>query len=288
MKLLPTLRRRLATWLLRRPSDAAAVALPLDAIANRPWFSSPFGTTPRAPAERYEQLAAEARAKDYPAVDAWESAAGFAIDRDWFHDLARLTQIVIKTSELCYQHGRLLYSAVRRRIAADSLRHLNILESGTARGFSSLCMARALADAGASGTIITFDVLPHRVPMLWNCVRDLDGPCTRAELLAAYADLVERYVVFHQGDTRLEMPKVKPGRVHVAFLDGAHTYDDVMIEFGCVREAQAPGDVVFFDDYTADFPGVVQAVDEITSRQGYRRELIEAGPRRYVCATRER
>ena len=38
---------------------------------------------------------------------------------------------------------------------------------------------KALEDQQRAGTIVTFDVLPHRTPMYWNCIDDHDGPKTR-------------------------------------------------------------------------------------------------------------
>ena len=38
---------------------------------------------------------------------------------------------------------------------------INIVETGTARGFSSICMAKALSDSEFEGSIFTLDVLPH-------------------------------------------------------------------------------------------------------------------------------
>src|SRR3546814_8877197 len=65
-----------------------------------------------------------------------------------------------------------------------------IFETGTARGFSALCMARALQDAGAGGYVVTVDQLPHDRPMLWNCIDDHEGPRTRAQLLSDYPELL--------------------------------------------------------------------------------------------------
>ena len=49
---------------------------------------------------------------------------------------------------------------------------INIIETGTVRGFSALCMAKALSDAKFEGSIFTIDVLPHDKKMFWNCAAD--------------------------------------------------------------------------------------------------------------------
>ena len=138
--------------------------------------------------------------------------------------------------------------------------------------------------------ILTFDVLPHQTKMYWNCIADhQQGLLTRAELLRPWQSLLEDYVIFHQGDTRLELPKVQTDRIHFAFLDGAHTYEDVMFEFTQVKDRQLPGDVIVYDDYTpSQFPGLVQAVDEICQHHRYHRTDLKAhSGRGYVVAIKE-
>ena len=98
-------------------------------------------------------------------------------------------------------------------------------------------------------------------------------------------NLVERYVVFAQGDSARALPRLGVARVNFAFLDGHHTYPYVMREFEWLRPRQRPGDVVVFDDYTDTFPGVIRAVDEICDRFGYHRHVVRSlDSRAYVVA----
>ena len=147
-------------------------------------------------------------------------------------------------------------------------------------------MAKALHDFSKSGLILTFDVLPHQHRMYWNCIDDLHGTKTRAELLAPWRELIDNYVIFYQGDTRLELPRVHCPRLHFAFLDGAHTYKDVLFEFDHIKDNQVKGDIVIFDDYSAvQYPGVVKAVDHICDHYNYYPNLISANRNRgYVVA----
>lgn len=267
---------------------ANSVYLSSDKLLNNKWFDFPFGKQPKAGKEKYIEIWEDAKSKKYPMIDDYEKKAGFAIDEKWFHELALHTQVVIKKSDICYQHGRLLYSALRKYLKESKSKFANILETGTARGFSSLCMAKAMSDAQTEGKIITFDVLPHNVQMYWNCIDDNDGVKSREELLRAYSDLIERYIIFHQGDTRIELPKVFFPKINFAFLDGAHTYNDVLNEFNSVKDKQETGDIIFFDDYTPKlFPGIVEAVDEICDKFNYKKEIITVGEQRgYVIGTK--
>lgn len=258
--------------------------------AERRWRNFPFGRTPRASEARYKSLWEKERTASYPEIDAFEAQAGYAIDRDWFHDLALHTQIVIKDSPLCYQHGRVLYTALRHYLKTANFpgpeTGATILETGTARGFSATIMARALRDHGIPGSILTFDLLPHDTPMLWNCIDDLGGPRTRRRLLAPWEDLIDPCVIFLEMDSRRGLRKVATGRLRFAFLDGAHTARDVAQEFEAVQMRQKPGDTIVFDDYSPRlFPGLVRAVEEGCIKWGYEKDTIRAGgDRAYVIA----
>ena len=268
----------------------------------------PFGK--ELPAERntYLTIWDKARKKHYPIVDRFEKESGFSIDKKWFHELALHTQVVLKESEICYQHGRLLYTVLSNYLQRNNISLVNILETGTARGFSSLCMAKVLYDQNIKGKIITIDPLPHKVRMLWNCIDDLEGEKTRKELLTNYSDLTSRYILFLEGKSQnifdrnwrscLKLIPISPraifsflfefSRIHFAFFDGAHDYGDVKCEISYVVSRQKKGDIIFFDDFQESyFPGIVKAVRELESEGVYSiRKLSINDQRGYAIAER--
>ena len=264
----------------------------LEHLAVSQWNDWPFGREPLSTKDEYIRLSKEVRKKTYPEIESYEKKMGFFIDEEWLHELALHTQVVIKESPLCYAHGRVLYTALSKylaeRQATTSTDRLTIWETGTARGFSALCMAKALYDQQCAGTIVTFDVLPHNTIMYWNCIDDLEKPKTRSELLNPWRSLVQDFIIFNQGDTRMELSKVKAERINFAFLDGGHTYEDVMFEFKQIQNHQLPGDVIVYDDYTPDqFPGIVRAVDKICSTYNHHCEVLKANSGRgYVVAVK--
>lgn len=258
---------------------------------NRKWNDFPFGRQPRAPAEKYRELFEIAKNGSYPDIDQVEKETGFAVDRAWLDNLALHTQITIKTfkgSTNAYPHGRLLYSLLRQYIATYKPPYVQIIETGTARGFSSLCMAKALEDAGVDGRIVTVDLLPHIKPMFWNCIDDHEGPKSRAELLAPWSDLTKK-IVFMQGNTLSILPKIGMDRVNFAFLDARHITLSVMGEFNFVEDRQQHGDMIVFDDVTPGlFPGVVKAVEKIEASGNYDFRRLSINERRgYAWANRK-
>jgi predicted O-methyltransferase YrrM len=254
---------------------------PVDKLAYKRFYDFPFGKIPKASVSKYNALWNEEKNNNYEKIDHFENNNGYQIDKEWFHDLALLTQVVIKDDDLCYQHGRLLYSVLSKYISENKNNSVNILETGTARGFSSLCMAKALADSRQAGKIVTFDVLPHDVAIIWNCIADEKGPMSRSELLNNYKELADDHIIYVQGDSKLQLKKVQIPRLHLVFLDGAHTFEYVMQEFEQIKHKQQKGDVIFFDDYTpALFPGVVEAVNKICDSYGYSKEVITISEKR--------
>lgn len=213
--------------------------------------------------ETYRSLWEYAKSQVYPEIDGYEQETGFAIDPEFYNDLGLHTQVCIKGSNICYAHGRVVYSALRRFIADNPQDYYILLETGTARGFSALCMAKALSDAGVQGNIRTHDIIPHDQLLYWNCIDDHEkGLQTRAQLLAPWGEL-NKFVTFVTGDSKKTL---QPTPVDFAFLDGGHTYEDVKHEFSCLINPK----VVVFDDYTPhQFPGVCKAIDETPLKKRY-------------------
>jgi len=217
----------------------------------------------RGSQETYLQLWKYAKAQVYPEIDAYEDEVGYKIDTDFYNDLGLHTQVCIKGSNICYAHGRVVYSTLRKFIADNPQDFYTILETGTARGFSALCMAKALQDAGVKGSITTYDIIPHNQLLYWNCIDDhKKGLQTRQQLLEPWRDLLH-YIRFISGDTKTTL---KRSEVDFAFLDGGHTYEDVCHEFNRLVNPK----VVVFDDYTpSQFPGVCKAIDETPLKKRY-------------------
>lgn len=257
-------------------------------LVDKRWDNDPFGREPHASKDEYYELFEQTRRKDYPAIDEIETELGYRVDRAWLDQLALHTQIVKKNSDLGYPHGRLLYSLLRWMIAERSLEFLTILETGTARGFSAVCMAKALADSGVDGRIITLDVLSHLKPQIWNCVDDHDGPKSRAGILAPWSELT-RKIMFLQGDTLYSLPRLGLERIHFAFLDAQHIESSVLHEYSVVSARQWSGDIVVFDDVTtAVFPGVVAAVNKIQARGEYMVRRLEVSEQRAFAWARRK
>jgi Methyltransferase domain len=257
----------------------------------RSWYRSydenPFGVDPVSTSrERFLDMAARARGhRTQTFLAELRERFGTLPDAEFMDELALATQVVPKDEELDWSHGFLLYGALTSYLArTSSARPVTILETGTARGFSAVCMAKALRDSGRAGTILTVDVLHAERPIYWNSVADTEGPKTRLELLDQWSDLVEDYVVFLRGDVAIALEQIGLARIHFAFLDAEHTFDAVRRELAFAASHQRSGDVIVCDDYTpSEFPEIVRAVDELAATGTYVLEpFVSSGARGYA------
>ncbi|MEZ4685625.1 MAG: hypothetical protein R3B47_06040 [Bacteroidia bacterium] len=108
---------------------------PINKLVYGQFYDFPFGDKPLADEQTYRAIWEDAKAESFPQIDQYEAELGQAIDPDWFHELALLTQVVKKRSDICYQHGRILYSTMRDFLGENNDPHVYVLETGTARGF---------------------------------------------------------------------------------------------------------------------------------------------------------
>ena len=257
-----------------------------------PFEHSPFLNTPLYSPSTYYSLGHDASSNISSDVRLCESKSGFFIDSPWLDELALVTQVVVKPSRLCYSHGRILYSTLRAYLSAldkSDCGPVTIFETGTARGFSALCMAKALDDSGICGIINTCDILPHNKIILWNTISDhIAGPLSRNSLLKPWHYLL-KYIIFFQSTSYDFLSRTSASRIHFAFLDGSHSFKSVMSEFLLIYPSQLPGDIIIFDDYDSNlFPGLVNTVDHISKFYDYSLKHIHTSQSRFlVIATKD-
>lgn len=206
-----------------------------------------------------------------------ETYFGKLYNKEYIDNLALFTQICKKGKKLTYVHGYLIMSALMKYLDETNLDNITILETGTARGFSSVCMAKILDEYNVEGKIHTLDIISKSKRMFWNCISDSEGPKTRKELLSSWEDLVNNHIVFHEGDSIKVMPKLGLDRIHFAFLDGHHEYKHVLMELLYLRSRQQKGDVIICDDYTkGQYDGIVRAIDDFLNTGEYEYRLFYA------------
>ncbi len=200
---------------------------------------------------------------------------------DFINNLALLTQIVKKKSELNFNHGFFLHRYLNNYLNKNKNEKIAILETGTARGFTSIIMASLLYDLKIQSEIHTIDIIPHNKKILWNCISDPKyGKLSRKSLLKDYEKFL-KYITFHKGTSKDVLNKMTIDRINFSFLDGAHDYEDVRFEFNYLKNRNKKGDMIFLDDVTpGSYDSIVKLVNEIKEENLYFITLLDSDPKR--------
>lgn len=229
---------------------------------------------------KYLQIFEDISAKKYNEIDNFISSKNLKeIDKKFINDLALISQVSIKKSEVNYQHGRLIYSILDDYIKKqkENLDKFLFVDVGTAKGFSSIIISKCAIDNNVNFLIYSFDIIPHNKKIYWNSIKDIDGKLSRKELLNDYCDYTNN-INYIRGRTKNKFFEISSHkRLNFIFLDGSHDYDDVRFEFNFIKSKQKKGDIVFFDDVTkGHFDGVVKLINEIKQTNEYEVEIINS------------
>lgn len=230
----------------------------------------------------YDAIFAAERAVVYPAVDAFEIEAGFALDRAKLEGAARVLACPLKAHAPNWQHGRVLYAAARRALRGQE-QHATLVDIGTAKGFSALCLLWAARDSGVDAEVWSCDVLDPAARVRRNTVAEVGGLKTLFETVAPWPESGAIQFVRATGIELLQRIAQLNQRVSVAFVDGKHSEAAVTAEATVLARLQRPGDLVLFDD--AQIEGVRAAIER--ARADYDVAMLDVLPgRRYAIGRR--
>lgn len=233
-------------------------------------------------ADEYGRIFEAERANVYPSIDAFEQRMGEAIDRGRLEEAARVLSCPMKAAPPNWQHGRVIYAVARQYFdALNPPGPVNLIDIGTAKGFSALCLEWARDDSQIVGNVTSIDVLPPGARVRRNTPAEVDGLRTLWEILAPWPEA--KHIAFVEA-TGIDWLRRSGARVHVAFVDGKHTDNAVWHEGRILADRQQPGDVVIFDDWQVH--GVAAAIKRLGAF--YELEPLQAKPgRAYVIARRK-
>lgn len=231
--------------------------------------------------EAYAAAFERERIQTYPMVDAFEKRMGYALDSEKLLRAARVLACPVKKSPPNWQHGRVIYAAtLEYLIRTDRDEHHILLDVGTAKGFSALCLYWALWDSDRLGNVHSVDVIDPESSERRNTIAEADGPLSLYGVLEQWPEHAQ--IDFYRS-TGQKFIMEHPYRFHVAFIDGKHSYEAVSWESALLAERQQSGDLVMFDD--VQIAGVSKALKE---QRSYELEYLEILPnRKYAIGRRK-
>jgi len=185
--------------------------------------------------------------------------------KEKFLELSKIFRInPIKDTNPNFERGILLYSLIAK------YRPKNVLEIGTAEGFSAICMAWAMADCAIDGKIFTIDPKPFDSPIrrinTWdeNTKNEFVFLSTK-ELWIKFVkkEWLEKIQVLtgYSGKILHKLSKELP-KMDMGYIDGHHAYPAVRHDFHAFLKNSSESFVLLFDDcHTQDVSKLIN--DEI-------------------------
>ena len=169
--------------------------------------------------------------------------------------------------QLNYERGPLLYALV------SILKPKNILEIGTARGYSTLCMAWAMSDNNIPGKIFTIDPKSTKLNSR-NLLDDHSSLGARYENISVREiwkeisgkNWLDKIIVLN-GYSGEIMSKNNHPKFDFGYIDGAHFNDAVIHDFYAFLKSSNSNFGILLDDYIdRKYYGVKKLVDEEISK----------------------
>ena len=174
--------------------------------------------------------------------------------KEKFLRLTRIFPISQKTKikTINYERGILLYALIAK------YKPKNVLEIGTAEGYSALCMAWAMTDYDINGRIFTIDPKPFDVPIKREITLE-ENPKHESIMLStkelwnkfANKEWIKKIEVLTGFSGEILQKKTKEfPKMDMGFIDGHHTYEAVIHDFYAFLQTASENFSLLFDDYS--------------------------------------
>ena len=185
--------------------------------------------------------------------------------KETFLQLSRVCPInpLVDEPNSNFERGMLLYALIIK------YKPKNVLEIGTAEGFSTLCMAWAMTDCGINGKIFTIDPKQFDIPV--ERLNTWDETQENKIVMLSTKEIWEKFgkknwlekIKIYTGSSgeilnkfSNELPKMD-----MAYIDGHHVFNAVNHDFHAFLRIASKNFCILFDDYFKN-GDVAKVVDE--------------------------
>ena len=204
-------------------------------------------------------------------------------DLNFIKSLGFKSQLVNKKSPVDFSHGPLLFHIIN----AHPKKYLRIMEIGTAKGFSALCMSKALSNKKKEGIIISNDIIHNQSKRHWNDTEDLNGKVSRDSFIRDnYNDL--RSKIMFLSCTSFNLPHIVDlPEIDIWFFDGVHQPKTIYIEFKIALTSCHEDTIFIFDDCTEDYLDYKLQVKKLLKKHKMKYSLIssDSGRKKFYIAS---
>ena len=173
-----------------------------------------------------------------------------------------------------FNFGALLHYILKNYLE-EKKENITILEVGTARGFSSLCMSLALKDYKYQSKILSLDVISNDTKFFQKTFFG-NKKVSRKDILGHLDNELVDKIIFLQGDSLSDLKKLFINNINFCYLDGEHNRKYLENEINYVKNFQKSGDIIVLDDYDQKiFPEVFDTVNDFIKNEPYKMVFSE-------------
>ena len=193
----------------------------------------------------------------------------------WLKDIILKTAITLPASKLSsnFNYGIILYNYLLNILQNlnDKNKVFNILEIGTARGFSALLMSDAINQTNTKAKILSIDVIDHNKDFFQNTYIS-NSKVSRKKIFETLdkKDELTKNIICLKGDTYSDLSKIIFNKIDFMFIDGEHNQKFLERELEYGDKYLDLNGVIVVDDYSESiFPEVVKTVQTFKEQNKY-------------------
>lgn len=175
-----------------------------------------------------------------------------------------------------FNHGVILYTLLNDYIKENN-NNFEILEIGSARGYTSLCMSQAIINNKDKSKILSLDVISNDSKFFQKTYIG-NKKVSRSDILKNFSHELLKNIIFIQADTYSDLEKIAFQNLKFAFIDGEHNFKYLSKELEyCDRFLLKDGMIVVDDYNKEEFNEVIRCVNFFAKNFNYDLKIIKYG-----------
>lgn len=152
--------------------------------------------------------------------------------------------------------------------------NFEILEIGTARGYTALCMSEAINNNKDNSKIFSLDVISNKKKFFQGTYLG-NKKVSRFDILKNFSYELLKNIIFIQSDTFCDLEKITFHNLKFAFIDGEHNFKYLIKELEFCNNFLIKNGMLVVDDYSQEnFSEVVKCVNFFVKKYNYDFEII--------------
>lgn len=175
-----------------------------------------------------------------------------------------------------FNHGIILYTLLDDYLKKNN-NNFEILEIGSARGYTSLCMSQAIINNNNNSKILSLDVIGNDSKFFQKTYIG-NKRVSRFDILKNFSSELLKNIIFIKADTYSDLEKITFHNLKFVFIDGEHNFKYLSKELEYCDRFLLKDGLIVVDDYNEkEFNEVIKCVNFFAKNFNYDLKIIKYG-----------